>query len=1025
SNTEAPSYTEAPSTDEPTGTTAPVTLPIEAITENYTFIAEDVNTAAEIPAEFVSPDKKVYSPKGNSYSEKKGSSVINGRTVLNSSKVKGENQAFVINLAKSAVLTVYTNNDEEKGRFVALGSSMGAHDVAGSGVKDVGEKSVATKFENVGPGIVYISGFENGYSGADLFIGGFTVEFNGASETTAPTVTTAPSNTTEPTATSVPLDPDTQKAQADADALTLRSISDYAVYIDLDLAKKGDNGSTITWASSNEKYISVQEVSSNKSNYTGVVTRPTSDAECDETGGVPVTLTATVQYADAIVAKTFDVSVRKYNPIYYNDFQADVGEAADGNYKGIQDNVKAANGDTFRGIRVASFDNTKAMYGFEHEDHDVESYFDKRIMSTDDKYGKAPAPDGTEAEENFAFYYQHYNPYDGGTTYIPLWIRLEDKNNTSGYPEGLVIVSMDIYVIDGRQKFNIGIGTSKPAQMCRFLLNNGDQSSAGYEGAGVLRCFDEGNSWDYLDKSKYTIPKGKWVTATIVANSTTHLWDFYFDGMQIRKGLLFRNAEDFISTIEFTMDRSKNYSKGKYLIDNISVENITDDYNATYWDELELEAPYSSEKEAYVVSSPFRLYYNGTDGLAGQVYSWKSSDTSLLNAGSKSVAVDDLAKYGFSESEIKKYTDKGVKYVTIAVAEPVTENIPESGAYVTLKGSMEIGEKIYSKEFKIFVTKSSDSDLTDSDKALADLNAVTAVKNGMSITTEKSIDLPETGSLYLSAITWASSDSDVIDENGNVSLPKKAQKITLTATAVNGTATETKEFTINVKGKSSSSSGGGGGGSSSSGLSSVSRVIGTVSTPTEKFETDAYTPEQTSKLIFNDIENVSWAKEAIEALCERGVVSGYGNGLFAPNYSVTREQFVKMLVGALELDTNIASDISFSDVKADEWYAPYINAAAVLGVVSGKDDGSFGIGESITRQDMAVMCTRALKVAGKAPAESDASFNDSGSISDYAKAAVSSMAGAGYLTGDDNGNFNPLDTATRAQTAVVLYRIIK
>ena len=132
-----------------------------------------------------------------------------------------------------------------------------------------------------------------------------------------------------------------------------------------------------------------------------------------------------------------------------------------------------------------------------------------------------------------------------------------------------------------------------------------------------------------------------------------------------------------------------------------------------------------------------------------------------------------------------------------------------------------------------------------------------------------------------------------------------------------------------------------------------------------------------------------------------------------------------MLVGALGLDTNTESSVSFSDVHEDEWFTPYINAAAALGIVSGKDDGSFGVGESITRQDMAVMCTRALNAVGKTLGEGSSSFNDGDKISDYAKSAVGSMAAAGYLTGDENGSFNPTDTATRAQTAVVLYRIIK
>jgi hypothetical protein len=343
---------------------------------------------------------------------------------------------------------------------------------------------------------------------------------------------------------------------------------------------------------------------------------------------------------------------------------------------------------------------------------------------------------------------------------------------------------------------------------------------------------------------------------------------------------------------------------------------------------------------------------------------------------------------------------------------------------------MEINGTPYSKEFRIFLTPSGSNgtELTDAEKAKADLNAVTGITSGSTISKATTLDLDSIGSKYSSDITWKSSDSSIISSSGKVTLPSgsSTKSVILTATAKNGDATETKTFTVYVKGKSTSTSGGGGGGGSSSGSSSsATRVLGTVSTTTDKYETDAYTPEETSKMIFNDIENVSWAKDAIEALYNKGIVSGYGNGLFAPNYSVTREQFVKMVIGALGIDTDADTTSLFSDVNGDEWYAPYIMTAARLGIVTGKDDGSFGVGESITRQDMAVMCTRALKAAGiDADAKTVVTFGDENSISNYAKDAVLQMAAAGYLTGDENGCFNPLDTATRAQTAVVLNRII-
>ncbi len=172
---------------------------------------------------------------------------------------------------------------------------------------------------------------------------------------------------------------------------------------------------------------------------------------------------------------------------------------------------------------------------------------------------------------------------------------------------------------------------------------------------------------------------------------------------------------------------------------------------------------------------------------------------------------------------------------------------------------------------------------------------------------------------------------------------------------------------------------------------------------------------------FDDCEGVAWAKPGILSLYEKGVVTGTGDRTFSPDELVTREAFVKMLIGALGLE-DAAATASFTDVVAGEWYVPFIAAAAQKGIVSGHEDGSFGIGQSITRQEMAVMAYRAADAAGIAlaadlPAEA---FVDGADIAAYAKDAVTAMQQAGIINGVDGGRFAPNETATRAQAAKII-----
>ncbi|WP_204787591.1 S-layer homology domain-containing protein [Paenibacillus oryzisoli] len=177
---------------------------------------------------------------------------------------------------------------------------------------------------------------------------------------------------------------------------------------------------------------------------------------------------------------------------------------------------------------------------------------------------------------------------------------------------------------------------------------------------------------------------------------------------------------------------------------------------------------------------------------------------------------------------------------------------------------------------------------------------------------------------------------------------------------------------------------------------------------------------------FDDISHVGWAQAGIESLAARGVIDGMGDHTFVPDNQVTRAQFLKMLMGAFELADSKATS-KLSDVSVGEWYYSSIAAAEKLGIVEGKSDGTFGVNDPISREDMAVMAYRAaellrLNLKGSASQET---FIDNASIARYAVAAVDAMQQGGIIQGDAAHAFEPKNVATRAQSAVIIYRLFQ
>ena len=182
--------------------------------------------------------------------------------------------------------------------------------------------------------------------------------------------------------------------------------------------------------------------------------------------------------------------------------------------------------------------------------------------------------------------------------------------------------------------------------------------------------------------------------------------------------------------------------------------------------------------------------------------------------------------------------------------------------------------------------------------------------------------------------------------------------------------------------------------------------------------------EQIRYDIFNDLEGYDWANQAIVYLAEKRIVTGKTQELFAPADYVTREEFAAMLVRAIAYNAE-AADISFTDTVDGAWYDEYLKKAVGAGIIKGHDDGSFGVGEYITRQDMVVMLNRAANYTGIVfDAQSMEKFADDFEIADYAKEAVYIFKKAGIVNGVSEDRFSPVANASRAQAAKVIFELL-
>ncbi len=307
-----------------------------------------------------------------------------------------------------------------------------------------------------------------------------------------------------------------------------------------------------------------------------------------------------------------------------------------------------------------------------------------------------------------------------------------------------------------------------------------------------------------------------------------------------------------------------------------------------------------------------------------------------------------------------------------------------------------------------------------------------------------------------SDVKWYVSSNEVSVSDGIVSIPAKLSGKTITVTAEYEGFRASIVVTLTAAATQGSGGTGGGGGGGGSGLSGIDKTS-VKATPAPKAMGNFTVPDNSDDTVlpnnggngienllpqpdptyftqgmdnvagFSDIGNVQWAHKAIAALHNVKVINGKTETEFYPNDNITRAEFTQILIGTLKYAKRIEDTeavCSFDDVADDAWYYNSVALAVKYGIVSGMSEKEFAPDALISRQDMCVMIARACSAAEiELPKGASLVFNDNDNIASYALDAVTDMSRAGVVSGFEDGTFRPADNATRAQAAVIIYRM--
>ena len=162
-----------------------------------------------------------------------------------------------------------------------------------------------------------------------------------------------------------------------------------------------------------------------------------------------------------------------------------------------------------------------------------------------------------------------------------------------------------------------------------------------------------------------------------------------------------------------------------------------------------------------------------------------------------------------------------------------------------------------------------------------------------------------------------------------------------------------------------------------------------------------------------------WAEAQINKWIDDGLAKGYQDGTFKPNATITRAEFITLVNRAFRYGDPVA--INYSDVSSKDWFAGEVACAKAAGYVGGYSDGSIKPNNPISRQEVASMLTRILKIDATG-GEVIGKFKDYNAIPQWSASAINSVVAKGYMSGYPDQTFKPGKFITRAEAIATLDR---
>lgn len=171
--------------------------------------------------------------------------------------------------------------------------------------------------------------------------------------------------------------------------------------------------------------------------------------------------------------------------------------------------------------------------------------------------------------------------------------------------------------------------------------------------------------------------------------------------------------------------------------------------------------------------------------------------------------------------------------------------------------------------------------------------------------------------------------------------------------------------------------------------------------------------------ISSDIEN-HWARQDIIYLTGKGIIQGYSDGTFRPNGSISRAEFLTMINKVFGYTEK--TEISFTDVKKDDWFYDDVRKAVSVGYIQGYEDGTMRPNKPITREEASKMIAVACRLEDEI-SNSAYSFNDANQIGEWAGNYIGILKDKGYMSGYEDGTFRPKRQITRGEAAKILANV--